>query len=94
MIGDYSSIIAEFSALNRPIVFSSRKNRFINKTNFKRYAAACSAAKTLNQLPAAVAEELKSPQKRSAGRQELANRFVWNLGNAAQTVAEEIFKRI
>jgi len=94
LVGDYSSIIAEFCALDRPIVFTNRKDRFFDAINYQRYAAACGAADSLDQLAAVATAELNSPDKRSGARQDLANAFIWNLGNAAATVADEILKRI
>ena len=94
LIGDYSSIIIEYCVLDRPIVFTSRPERFFAEINYHRYAAACGAAGSLEQLAAVVTEELDSPLQRSEARQALAGAFIWNLGSAAATVANEILKRI
>jgi len=94
LIGDYSSIIVEYCALDRPIVFSNRQDRFFDEINYQRYSAACGAADSLEQLASVVEEEWGSPQQRSLARQALAKEFIWNFGNAASTVAGEILKRI
>ena len=94
MIGDYSSIIVEYCVMDRPIVFTNRPERFFSELNYQRYAAACGAAGSLEQLRPAVQQELAFPQQRSEARRKLAGEFIWNLGNAAASVASEILKRI
>ncbi len=94
LIGDYSSIIVEYCIMDRPIVFTNRPERFFSEINYQRYAAACGAAGSLEQLAHVVAQELASPQLRSEARQALAGEFIFNLGTAAATVAGEILERI
>jgi hypothetical protein len=94
LIGDYSSIITEYCVFDRPIVFSNRRDRFSEEINYQRYAAACGAADSPDELVDAVTRELASPEQRSNARKELADTFIWNLGNAAAKTADEIIKRI
>jgi hypothetical protein len=94
LIGDYSSIITEYCVFDRPIVFSNRRDRFFDEINYQRYAAACGTADSPDELVDAVTRELASPEKRSNARKELADTFIWNLGNAAAMTADEIIKRI
>jgi hypothetical protein len=90
LIGDYSSIVIEFSMFDRPILFYDVPERFFNRRTYDLYAAACIPFRRADYVERLVRHALNNPSKKSAGRQRLSAHFNYNIGGATEAVVNAI----
>jgi hypothetical protein len=90
-ITDISSVIIEFSILNRPIVFfNNPKEHFEDQKVFTLYKNASSQFTTIESAINNIKASLKDPNSSQKGRLELKDYFLSNVGSSAQVAVEAL----
>jgi len=88
LIGDYSSVLVEFSSLNRPILFfDNPKVSFSKERVIKLYREASFCFQSLDGLADLCQEGLSHPERRAEGRTRLSEYFNTCPGNSSKAIA-------
>lgn len=90
LIGDFSSIVIEFSLFDRPILFYDVPERFHDSTVHDLYAGAGAPFRHARDVLPLVRHALANPAEKSEGRRRLSAHFNYNIGGAAEAVADAI----
>ena len=90
LIGDYSSIVIEFSMFDRPILFYDVPERFFDRGVYNLYAEASFPFRRADDVARLVRHALSNPSDKEGGRQRLSATFNYNIGSATEAIVNAL----
>ncbi|UZE94365.1 CDP-glycerol glycerophosphotransferase family protein [Alkalimarinus alittae] len=92
-VTDLSSVIVEYSLLDRPILFYNATDEvFTDPTTLKLYKDASTSFTQIDEIKPLLDQQLQNPALKSVGRRALADYFLDNQGEATKASIETLLR--